>query len=79
MKSKMDPLMVIEAKNAMSKSDHVVEKTQGESMQEEMEDGGSGTQEAPGMENLSQEVDLLIQGAKMVGALEKIWSKTRLK
>jgi hypothetical protein len=51
----------------LSKSEHVAEKTQGESMQEEMEDGGGGTQEAPGMENLSQEADLLSQDAMMVG------------
>jgi hypothetical protein len=66
-KRKMDPLMVIEAKNAMSKSEQVAEKTQGESLQEEMEDGGGGTQEAPGMENLSQEENHLSQDAIMVG------------
>jgi hypothetical protein len=76
-KSKMDPLMVIEAKNAMSKGEQVAEKTQGESLQEEMEDGGGGTQEAPGMENLSQEENSLSQDALMVGGLGETMVKDK--
>jgi hypothetical protein len=76
-KSKLDPLMVIEAKTAMSKGEQVAEKFQGESLQEEMDDGEGGTQEAPGMEILSQEENPLNQNALAVGGLGEVLLKDK--
>jgi hypothetical protein len=66
-KSKHDPLMVIEARTATSKGEQVAERFQCESLQEEIDNEEGGTQEAPGMEILSQEENPLNQKAQEVG------------